>query len=532
MIPHHLILNAFEKSAVGFLVADEAGRITYANSAFSRIAGIPFSALRDSSVHSALIQLRESRNLSSEKWDPVSKFLQSKNESEPIKVLLEFRSGEHDRSYQFSVSPLWENGEFGGHFVEIQECTTEKLLKEGLRQAQKMEAVGRLSMGIAHDFNNLLTGINGNLAIFEMEARSQKQKITGWENFHFATKAGQRAGELVKQLLGFSRSECTDLDSFCANDVVSEVRGIMKASLPANIELENTLCDSLWHIMGDSNMISQVLINMATNARDALKKSGGLISFHTDNQTVSETEAGKTASAKSGDFVRITVQDNGEGMPPEVKAKIFEPFFTTKEKGKGTGLGLATSVELIRQHGGWVTVESEKGIGTKFEIYLPRGPEKQKQKSVPEFQPAVVRENESPSETILVVDDEEAVRNVAVVILRKMGYQVIPAEDGVHALEIFEEKGSEIDLVLLDLSMPRMSGQETFLQLRERFDFVPVLICSGMLLDVTAFEKETGGCPDGFVQKPYQIQGLTSIIRETIDRVSAESGNTAPVKIG
>ncbi len=390
---------------------------------------------------------------------------------------------------------------------------------EKLCQSQKMESVGQLAVGVAHDFNNLLTAINGNLAIVEMELDSRRLELPERENLRFALQAGLRAGELVKQLLGFSSTSGQKTDVFGAAEVVREVKGIMSASIDPSIKVETEFGKDLWSVNGDSSMLSQCLINMATNARDALSK-GGWIWLNAENCRVTAEQVGKMKKGRVGDFVRFVVEDNGEGMSSSTMKRIFTPFFTTKEKGKGTGMGLATSLEIIDQLEGWVTVESKKAKGTRFDIYLPRGVKEEVAASgegISRFEGMC----KGKAETILIVDDEEVVRNVAASLLKKLGYQILMASDGLEALEILQKQEGSIDLVLLDLTMPKLSGQETFARMRAEHDFVPVLICSGYLLDLTAFKEETGDCPEGFVQKPYRLDAMAASVREILDKAVA-----------
>jgi|GEM_PF-5710462 len=390
-------------------------------------------------------------------------------------------------------------------------------------QAQKMEAVGRLALGVAHDFNNLLTGINGNLAIAALEIESTKGKKTGLENLKIAIQAGQRAAELVKKLLRFSRRDSTDAgERICVNEVVDEVKDFMEVSVDPSIEFTVDLQEDPWELDGDPGMVSQILINLATNAADAIIHDGR-IRLATANRKVTLKEASKIEGARAGEFVRLTVEDNGVGISPEVKERMFEPFFTTKERGKGTGIGLATSLEIINQFGGWITVDCQVVTGSRFDIYLPRGDGKSARS--PESSELHLKYRPAPggaeSETILIVDDDDMVRNVASSILERSGYHILTASNGLEALEIYTEQKDSISLVMLDLTMPKLSGQETYARLRSDFDYVPILICSGYLIDVTAFQEETGSCPDGFVQKPYKIDAIAESVRSVLDKAAA-----------
>ncbi len=407
-----------------------------------------------------------------------------------------------------------------GRVWKFTDVTERRQLEEGLSQSQKMGSVGQMAAGVAHDFNNLLTGINGNLAIMEMELNSRKLDIPERENLQIAIQAGLRAGELVKQILNFSRSGVKEVSRFTTNEIVNEVKGIVRASLDPSISVEIELEERLWDVNGDPGMLSQCLLNMVNNARDAMK-SGGRISLRTANCELSKEQADKVKGARIGKFVRLTVEDDGDGMSPEVLENIFTPFYTTKEKGRGTGLGLATSSDIIKSLGGWINVKSKMEEGTRFDVFLPRGEENKSVSIVDGKIPKFDVLDKANAETILVVDDDDLVRNVALAFLKRLGYQTLVASNGIEALEVFERHQGVIDLVMLDLTMPKLSGQETFARLRAEFDFVPVLICSGYLLDLTVFKEEAGGCPEGFIQKPYQIETIAASLRDVLDDVVA-----------
>ncbi len=498
-----------------YAIEDDSGRFVTVNRSFPEMLGISEAMILGETGSFLVEKLKES----AEDIGGLEHFSRTAGEMASSLEEIVLTDPVH-RVLLGNVTPILDDEKSPvGRVWKFSDITKARQLEDGLCQSQKMESVGQLAVGVAHDFNNLLTGINGNLAIVEMELESRRLDLPERKNLRFAIQAGLRAGELVKQLLGFSRADGDRKNVFAANEIVKEVKGIMTASIDPSISVETEFEENLWTVNGDPNMVSQCLINMATNARDALS-DGGWIWLGTANCKVTAEQAGKMKNARVGEFVRLTVEDNGEGMPQEVVEKIFTPFFTTKERGKGTGLGLATSLEIINRLGGWVTVESKKAKGTRFDIYLPRGDKGEIASSTKEnFQ--MKGPGEGQSETILIVDDEDVVRNVASSLLKRLGYHILTASNGLEALEVFEEHRDSIDLVMLDLTMPKLSGQDTFSRLRAEFDFVPVLICSGYLLDLTAFKKETGDCPEGFVQKPYRIDAMASSVREVLDKAAA-----------
>ena len=255
-------------------------------------------------------------------------------------------------------------------------------------------------------------------------------------------------------------------------------------------------------------------MNLCVNAIDAIDYSDGRIEIKTQNVSFSDKELNDNPGRKIGEYVMVVVSDNGTGMSSETKAKLFEPFFTTKEQGKGTGLGLATSYGIVEQHGGWIECDSDLGVGSNFSIFLPR-----KDAPIRKPSPLVndVCDTANGDETVLVVDDEDVVRKVAEGALKAHGFKTLSASNGKEALEILDQRSSEVMLVLLDLTMPIMSGKETLALIRERFEGMPVIVCSGYMVDLQGFEDETGFMPDAAIQKPYNIKSLASKIRELID---------------
>jgi signal transduction histidine kinase/CheY-like chemotaxis protein/HAMP domain-containing protein len=424
------------------------------------------------------------------------------------------------RVLQVYSAPIRDRrGNLIGRVWSLQDLTEQRQLEEGLRQSQKMEAVGQLAGGIAHDFNNLLAGVLGNLALVKMDL-GDEGGVEARESLSHAIKAGERAAELVKQLLGFSRRSRMDLKPCDANLVLAEVRDILAATIDRRIQIELDLNATPWRVMADVGMLGQVFMNMAVNAKDAMP-NGGHLFLRSSNCKLTAADLRAHPEVVPGDFVCLSVEDEGEGIPLEVQAKIFEPFFTTKAPGKGTGLGLATSFGIVKQLGGWIDFHSEPGKGTRFDIYLPRSRAAEAGDSSALLGTTVGEPKLAHSrkgEAILLVDDEALVRRIGRTLLTKLGYEILEAADGLEALEICRAKGDSIGLVLLDLTMPNLTGKETFARLHEMLPDLPVLICSGYLVDLNEFTQECGACPDGFVQKPYSFGDMADMVRKTLDR--------------
>jgi two-component system cell cycle sensor histidine kinase/response regulator CckA len=417
--------------------------------------------------------------------------------------------------HTYSAPVRNSKGEIFARLWMFQDITEQKKLQEGLQQAQKMEAIGRLAGGVAHDFNNLLTGIIGNLQMAELsnEAGTEGSAERGAHCLKAARKAGGRAADLVKQLLGFSRRSHLELSHADANEVIRDVNDLLKASIDPRVQVNLNLRGDLWGVKIDSTQMEQVVMNMCVNSRDAIMESGkgGTITLKTRNQTILEDEEDLSRGERAGDFVVISVADDGAGIPADVIEKIFEPFFTTKEQGKGTGLGLATSFGIVQQHGGWLHCQSQVGKGTIFDIFLPRQEAEKVRKVKIEGMVA------GGDETILLIDDESMVRAVAEGFLKFSGYKILEAENGLEGLRMLKEHGSEIDLVLLDMTMPYLTGDETFARIRKEIGDVPVIVCSGYVVDLDEFGSLAGCRPEGFVQKPYSMKSLMKGVREVLD---------------
>ena len=402
------------------------------------------------------------------------------------------------------------NGQPVGVLGICWDVTEQRLIESRLRQTGKMDAIGQLAGGVAHDFNNLLTAILGNLDLM-LPTLSEGER--NHELVVAAQHAAVRAASLTKQLLGFSRQHQLDWEPTDLNGIIDEVVTLLGRTIDPRIRIDTRKSPECAAVLGDSSQLNQVIMNLCLNARDAMA-GPGQIRIETECVEVTEMQALDQADARVGDFVRMRISDTGSGMSTEVRARIFEPFFTTKEFGKGTGLGLAMVFAIIKAHQGWIECQSEVGYGTRFDIYLPKTA--QAVRSTPPPVPVVEPERQD-SATILVVDDEPMIRKLAVLVLERNGFEVIEAEDGQQAVEIYERELDRIDLVLMDLTMPNLSGQEALRQMWQVNPDVKALFASGYAAEQITLEEQRRIL--GFVKKPYRPNELLQTIREALKRV-------------
>ena len=377
-------------------------------------------------------------------------------------------------------------------------------LEVQLQQAQKMEAVGTLAGGIAHDFNNLLMGIQGNTSLMLLNLPAD---FPHYEKLKKIETYIQKGVNLTRQLLGFARGGKYEVLPTDINELLrasSEMFGRTKKE----ISLHTTYQEEAWTVELDRSQIEQVLLNLYVNAWQAMPDGGDLY-IHSENVTLDE-EYVKAYQIPPGRYVKISITDTGTGMDRITQQRVFDPFFTTKDRGRGTGLGLASAYGIIKNHGGIINLYSEIGKGTTFNIYLPA--------AVEEAPPADPDKEKilKGSETILLVDDEKMIRDVGQQLLQTMGYTVHVAASGQEALALYAAKNASIDLILLDMIMPDMGGAETFEQLKHNDPNIKVILSSGYSMNDEATAILARGC-DGFIQKPFNIEQLSKKIREVLD---------------
>jgi two-component system cell cycle sensor histidine kinase/response regulator CckA len=388
-----------------------------------------------------------------------------------------------------------------------EDITERRVLEDQFRQSQKMEAVGRLAGGIAHDFNNLLTVISGYTEVLLYHLSVGHPLHAKAEAIQ---QASDRATTLTRQLLAFSRKQLLELKVIDVNAIVADMERLLRPLIGEDIELTTSLTPNIGCTRADAGQLEQVIMNLVVNAKDAMP-SGGKICIRTASVTLDESYRPENTFIKHGPYVMISVSDSGQGMDRETQARIFEPFFTTKEKGKGTGLGLSTVYGIIKQSGGYVFVQSELGRGTVFTIYFPRVDEPSEAHGATQISPSAA----GGSETILLVEDEDSVRQLVRETLESRGYRVLEAENGDAALALAASHTDPIHLIITDVVMPGLSGHELVQQLIPARPTLKVLYLSGYAQE--AFSASVAAdAPKTFLQKPFTLQTLSRKVREIL----------------
>jgi two-component system cell cycle sensor histidine kinase/response regulator CckA len=384
------------------------------------------------------------------------------------------------------------------------------LLEERLRESQKMEAFGQLAGGIAHDFNNVLTAIQGNVSLLKMEGLSAREQVAVTNEI---SHAAERAASLTRHLLTFSRRRLMQPQTLDLNEIVASVVKMLKRLIGEHIVLETDYARGAVPVYADASMLEQVLVNLAVNSRDAMAK-GGRLSLATAQVQVGKSEVLLSGGGRPGQHARLIVSDTGAGIAAEHLPHIFEPFFTTKESGKGTGLGLSTVLGIVEQHRGWIEVESRVGSGTTFNIYLPRSAKNK----IAAARPADESPIPSGTETILLVEDEEAIRRAIGNVLVRYGYKIYTAVSGHSALQIWRQHHQSIQLIVTDVVMPGgVNGQTLFDQMRADKSDLKVIFCSGYPDDVLGNDAPLRRSPN-FIEKPFAPDKLLRKIRACLDR--------------
>jgi two-component system, cell cycle sensor histidine kinase and response regulator CckA len=502
---HRELATAIEHTPFSILVTDAEGRITFANPAFQLMTG--FS--RAETLGKSPAQLIRS-------GEHDDGFYRAVDGAPPAGRLWRGRIVNRRRdgtAYQEEkiIAPIFdEEGRFGGSVEIGRDVTQEVELEARLAQSQKVEALGQLAGGVAHDFNNMLQVISGYVEVLSARGAVAPESRPYLDEIR---RASERAGRLTQQLLVFSRRQALALKALDPNEAVAAALKMIQRVIGEHISLTFLPAAHLPAVTADAGQLDQVLLNLCLNARDAMP-GGGTLVIETSMDTLDAADAHLHPWATPGRHVCLTVTDTGHGMEPAVMARMFEPFFTTKEAGKGTGLGLATAFMIVKQHRGIIRAESSPGKGARFRVLLPaRESDAAESLARPDDGPAP-----GGTETILLAEDDEAIRRLAVRTLEEAGYTVLVARDGEEAVALQSARRTDVGLAIVDVVMPKLGGREAAARMRELCPDLPVLFVSGYGPDAAVTRAALAVPGSGLVLKPFNLKELLRLVRRCIER--------------
>jgi len=511
-------MRFFDHTPMAIATVDSGGNVVRANARYAKLAqGLNLDAASKSIFRA--INSRDRHLLIA----AINQAAEGQADISPVEVMLE---GPRERWGQFFVTPVEEDErDTEAAIVYMLETTERRALENQINQSQKMETVGQLAGGIAHDFNNVLSAI---MMANDFLLNAHKPTDPSFQDIMQIKQNATRAATLVRQLLAFSRRQTLRPQVLDLGDALSDLTMLLRRLIGEKVKLDLVHGRDLWPVKVDVSQFEQVIVNLAVNARDAMPDGGKLI-IRTANVTAEESARLAYKGMPAADYVRIEVADTGTGIPADIRDKIFEPFFSTKEVGKGTGLGLSTVYGIVKQTGGFIYVDSEPGKGTSFHIFLPRHRAEQEAQVEPQAASgaaggpakdaqaaeAKARTDLTGQGTILLVEDEEGLRALNARGLRSRGYTVVEAENGVEAMELLDEQGGAIDLVVSDVVMPEMDGPTLLKAMREKNPDIKFIFVSGYAED--AFEKSL---PQGqqfdFLPKPFTLSQLVQAVKDTM----------------
>ena len=488
--------NIFETSRDAIYITSRDGKIIEINPAGAELFGYSHDKIIGSDILDVYHNPADR--------DKFKKIIEKKEYVKDYEI--KFRKKDGSKIECLLTSTLWrsDDGDILGYQGVIRDITDRKRMISQLQQVQKMEAIGTLAGGIAHNFNNLLMTIQGNTSLIMMKTDPKHPNYKKLKTIEEHIKYGS---DLSRQLLGFARGGQYQTKTININ-VIIRMSAKIFASTKKEITIHSNLQKNLSSVDADPGQIEQVVLNLLINASQALP-DGGEIFIRTENVELAEFQLAPFQE-QAGQYVKLSVTDTGIGMDKKTQEKIFEPFFTTKEHGQGTGLGLSSVYGIVKNHDGYITVYSEPGKGSTFKIYLPAS------EKTPEKENKIVEPLLKGNETILVIDDETMIVEIGETLLTELGYSVLTANGGKAALEIYNSHYEQIDLVILDMIMPIMSGSETFAQLKTINPDARILLSSGYSIDGQASDLMKQGC-SGFIQKPFNLLELSKKVREVLE---------------
>lgn len=491
----------FDKAGIAFFSLGADGSITEANQAFLNLIGYESKA--------EVLQLNFFVHLihSPNKGKNLRQQLNKAGTLVDVETSIRKRDGSASVMLLSSFGVKNSDDRIESYECLFKDVNEKKKLTEQLFKIQKMAALGTMTGGIAHDFNNLLSGIMGCASLILAD---MPETDPSYDDMQTIMTAAKKASELAKQLLTFSK-EKTSVKPVSVNDLIVEVLKILSRTIDKNIHIKTYFFPGIAPVEGDATRIQQAFMNIFLNARDAMP-DGGELTVETENMILDSHYSKLQMNLEPGDYVLIRVRDTGVGMDSETVKRIFEPFFTTKESGKGNGLGLAITQEIVKSHAGEIFVTSKPGRGTTFEIYLPAYSGQFEIPNVQSNPDKMPRGNE----TLLLVDDEEVIRKMGKRLLERFGYNVVSAADGQDALKRYKKTPSDIDLLILDMVMPKMNGKETLKQIRKINPNAKALLASGYL-----HENYSDKCMEdgflGFIPKPFMASHILRMVRQSLD---------------
>jgi two-component system cell cycle sensor histidine kinase/response regulator CckA len=496
----------FQQAPIGIALLDADQRVQECNAAFTKLMGVARDGVVGQPMHS-LVRAGDQPGL--------AKVLAPEAGGSTPEVR---PAAEPDTVCRVFATPLDAERRDGqpehereGHVLHLIDATEQKNLEEQFAQSQKMQAVGQLAGGIAHDFNNLLTAMVGFCDLLLLRHRPGDQSFA---DLMQVKQNANRAANLVRQLLAFSRQQTLRPTVLSVTDVLQELMHLLRRLIGENIQLDVIHGRSLWEVKVDQGQLEQVIINLAVNARDAMAEGGGELAIRTSNQQLTRPLKREGETVPPGDYVRIEVADSGCGIAQENLDRIFEPFFSTKEVGAGTGLGLSTVYGIVKQTGGFILVDSAPGVGTNFQIYLPRHQQTAGEAVAAKSAQSQVTDLTGMG-TLLLVEDEDAVRAFSARALRKKGYDVLEASSGEHALDVMEQQGDKVDLLITDVVMPNLDGPALVRRVRETHPDVKVIFISGYTED--SFRRNLGEESDiHFLGKPFTLKQLAGMVKDVL----------------
>lgn len=519
-----LISRVMETSPVGIVVADQEGRITFANHCAEDVLGLNRDVIQRRASSVLDWRVADAEGVSQEGQPlPLQHLLETGQAVLDVCHAVELK-GNRRVVLSTNARPLFDaTGKIDGMVVTLEDITDRLALEAQLRQSQKMELVGQLAAGVAHDINNVLTIIQGHTGLLLQAATAEAHSMKSLKQIAAAT---ERAAGFVRHLLMFSRKQVVQTRNLDLNALLHNLESMLTPMLGEQITLKLNCQQGLPPVAADASMTEQIVMNLAVNARDAMLR-GGILHVETLAVDISPAMARQNSEARPGKFICLSVRDTGCGMDRKVIQRIFEPFFTTKEVGKGTGLGLSTVYGIVRQHQGWIEVESEIGVGTTFKVFLPVADAKAS--VAPDTTVAATEPVHGGNEIILVVEDEVSLLRVLCSVLQNYGYQVLPAVSGPEALRVWDTHKGQIDLVLTDMIMPgRMTGNDLVEELRKRKPALKVIITSGYSDELAA--RDFNETDIRFLAKPYQTDMVAQLIRKTLDAPTGRSSTASAHK--